>query len=120
MFIIYINDIVKENQSLIRLFADDTTLYVIVDRPDLAAYTLNIDLQRIYVWSESWLVNFNPKKTVTKLCTRKRNRVIHQSLSFSGEIIKEFTSHKHLGFNLTNSCDWLMHIDYIKENLLTA
>ena len=34
LFIIYINDIVKENQSLIRLFADDTSLYIIVDRPD--------------------------------------------------------------------------------------
>ena len=118
LFIIYINDIVKENQSLIRLFADDTTLYIIVDRPDLAAQTLNIDLQRISVWSEIWLVNFNPKKTETMLCTCKRNRVIHQSLSFSGEIIKEVTSHKHLGLNLTCSCDWLPHIDYIKEKSL--
>ena len=31
LFIIYINDIVKENQSLILLFADDTTLYIIVE-----------------------------------------------------------------------------------------
>ena len=52
------------------------------------------------------------------LCTRKRNRVNHQSLSFSGEIVKEVTSHKHLGLNLTSSCDWLMHIDYIKEKSL--
>ena len=52
------------------------------------------------------------------LCTCKRNRVIHQSLSFSGEIIKEVTSHKHLVLNLTSSCDWLIHIDYIKEKSL--
>ena len=95
LFIIYINDIVKENQSLIRLFADDTTLYIIVDRPDLAAQALNNDLQRISVRSELWLVNFNPKKTETMLCTCKRNREIHQSLSFSVKIIKELTSHKH-------------------------
>ena len=99
LFIIYINDIVKENQSLIRIFADDTTLYMIVDRPDLAAQTLNNDLQRISVWSELWLVNFNPKKTETMLCTRKRNRVIHQSLPFSDTLQKEVTSHKHLGLN---------------------
>ena len=47
-------------------------------------------------------------------CTRKRNRVIHQSLSFSGEIIKDVTSHKYLGLNLTSSCDWLMHIDFFE------
>ena len=118
LFIIYINDIVTENQSLIRLFADDTTLYIIVDQPDLAAQTLNNDLQRISVRSELWLDNFNPKKTETMLCTCKRNREIHQSLSFSGKIIKELTSHKHLGLNLTSSCDWLIHIDYIKEKSL--
>ena len=118
LFIIYINDIVKENQSSIRLLADDTTLHIIVYQPDLAAQILNNDLQRIFVWSELWLVNFNPKKTETMLCTCKRNRVIHHSLSFSGEIIKEVTSHKHLGLNLSSSCDWLMHIDYIKEKSL--
>ena len=108
----------KENQSLIRLFADDTTLYIIVDRPYLVAQILNNDVQRISVWSELWLVKFNPKKTETMLCTCKRNRVIHQSLSFYGEIIKEVTSHKHLGLNLTNSCDWPMHINYIEEKSL--
>ena len=52
------------------------------------------------------------------LCTRKRNRVIHQSFSFSCEIIKKVTSYKHLGLNLTSSCDWLIYIDYIKEKSL--
>ena len=45
--------------------SNDTTLYIIVDRPDLAAQTLNIDLQRISVWSELWLVYFNPNALYT-------------------------------------------------------
>ncbi|MCG7881047.1 MAG: hypothetical protein JAY96_05605 [Candidatus Thiodiazotropha endolucinida] len=115
LFIVYINDIVNEIQSNIRLFADDTTLYIIVDLPDSAAQILNDDLERISLWSELWLVNFNPNKTDSLLCTRKRNRVNHPTLYLSGVAIKEVTTHKHLGLNLSNSCDWLAHVEYIKE-----
>ena len=40
LFLIYIHDIVSEIQSNIRLFADDTSLYVIVQNPDSAALCL--------------------------------------------------------------------------------
>jgi hypothetical protein len=39
-FLIYINDIVNEINSKIRLFADDTSLYVVVDNPLTASKTL--------------------------------------------------------------------------------
>ena len=47
LFLLYINDIVNEINSNIRLFADNTSLYLIVDFPDSAAQILNIDLKRI-------------------------------------------------------------------------
>ena len=37
LFLIYINDIVNEIHSNIRLFADDTSLYIIVENPQIAA-----------------------------------------------------------------------------------
>ena len=43
-FLIYINDIVVDIHSSIRLFADDTSLYIIVDNPQQAANLLNADL----------------------------------------------------------------------------
>ena len=33
LFLMYINDIVEDIKSTVRLFADDTSLYVIVDDP---------------------------------------------------------------------------------------
>ena len=63
LLIVFINDIVKEVQSNIRLFADDTSLYIIVDLPDSAAQILNLDLERLYEWAVQWLVRFNPNKT---------------------------------------------------------
>ena len=41
LFLIYINDIVKDINSIIRLFADDTSLYIIVDSPEEASQTIN-------------------------------------------------------------------------------
>ena len=62
LFLIYINDIVIDINSYIRLFADDTTLYIIVDTPAQAAFTLKQDLVKISSWADKWLVSFNPKK----------------------------------------------------------
>ena len=59
LFLIYINDIVKRIGGSIRLFADDTSLYIIVDLPERAAMVLNADLQTISHWANDWLVLFN-------------------------------------------------------------
>ena len=63
LFLLYINDIVENINSSIRLFADDTTLYIIVDNPGQAAYQLNSDLDKIHQWAKQWLVTFNPSKS---------------------------------------------------------
>ena len=96
LFILYINDIVHEIHSNIRLFADDTSLYIIVDFPDSAAQILNLDLDRISKWAKDWLVSYNPEKTESLLFTRKINRVIHPTLYLSDVPIKEVSAHKHL------------------------
>ena len=80
LFIMFINDIVKEIHSNIRLFADDTSLYIIVDFPDSAAQILNVDLERIYKWAVQWLVRFNPNKTESFLFSRKLNIQHHPTL----------------------------------------
>ena len=45
LFLILINDIVKCIGASIRLFADDTSLYIIVDLPDQAAIIFNSDVK---------------------------------------------------------------------------
>ena len=44
LFLIYINDIVENIHSSIRLFADDTSLYIVVEDPVDADNQLNEDL----------------------------------------------------------------------------
>ena len=47
LFLIYINDIVHDIEYNIRLFADDTSLFIIIDNPLTAARNLNTDLEKI-------------------------------------------------------------------------
>ena len=53
LFLIYINDIVKILGCSIRLFANDTSLYIIVDSPDGADFHLNVDLNSISTWANA-------------------------------------------------------------------
>ena len=62
LFLSYINGIVNNIRSSIRLFADDTTIYIIINNPQTAAFILNTDLQTINEWPHDWFVDFNPKK----------------------------------------------------------
>ena len=48
---VYINDIVFDICSNIRLFADDTSAYIVVDDSVTAAACINADLGRITQWA---------------------------------------------------------------------
>ena len=97
LFLIYINDIVAEIGSNIRLFADDTSLYIIVENPITSAVCLNSDLSKISIWANNWLVDFNPIKTESMLISRKLNKPVHPPLFMQEVQIAEVSSHKHLG-----------------------
>ena len=60
-----------------RIFANDTSLYLIVEHPEITAQLLNIDLETVDKWSKLWLVTFNPTKSVSLLTSRKVNTPIH-------------------------------------------
>lgn len=115
LFLLYINDIVKEIGSNIRLFADDTSLSIVVENPVAAAEILNSDLAKIVNWAKDWLVTFNPVKTETLLISRKRLQPAHPPLFMLNQQITEVNCHKHLGLYFSNDGSWHKHIDYIKE-----
>ena len=109
-FFIFINDIVENINSSIRLFADDTSLYIIVENPQTAAITMNLDLGTISQWALDWLVDFNARKTLSLLISLKQNPVLHPQLLMNDTVISESTSHKHLGVTFSNTCSWTEHI----------
>lgn len=115
LFLLYINDIVTDIGSNIRLFADDTSIYIIVDNPNTAAEILNTDLEKISQWAKTWLVNFNATKTEALLISRKTNKPVHPKIFMLGQEINEVQFHKHLGVYFSYDCSWHKQIEYIKE-----
>ena len=55
IFFLYINDIVDDIGSNIRLFANKTSLVLVVENPDTAVKTLNSDIRKITQWANTWL-----------------------------------------------------------------
>ena len=64
-------------RSNIRLFADDTSLYTVVDTPNNSAKTMNTGVHPVHRWSEEWLVDFNASKTFPMTVPRKLNPPLH-------------------------------------------
>ena len=110
LFLVYINDIVSDINSPIRLFADDTTLYIVVDDPQRAADALNSDLDQIQSWANKWLVTFNPMKTESLLFSRKTTQPTHPNIYMNNVQINEVSTHKHLGVVFSKNCSWHEHI----------
>ena len=88
LFLIFINDIVDEVNCNIKLFADDTSVYAIVDSPLLASIYLNSDMQIIHRWAERWMVTLYPKKTESMIVSRKLDPDHHPRLHMAGNVIK--------------------------------
>ena len=114
LFIVFIDDMLTYINSTIKLFADDSSLYLIVDDPQETAQPLNDDLVKVNAWSTKWLVNFNPQKTETMTISRKLNKPYQSNLIMNNTIISTVTEHKQLGLQLSDDGNWNKHIDMIR------
>ena len=103
----------------IRLFADDTSLFIIVENPNQAAEILNSDLLKISRWANLWLVKFNPNKNEVMLISCKTNTLAHPPIIMMNQQIQDVQFHKHLGVYFSSDCSWHRHIDYIKQKAWT-
>ncbi|XP_053380636.1 uncharacterized protein LOC128548935 [Mercenaria mercenaria] len=115
LFLVYINDIVEDIGARINMFADDTSLHIVVDHPVLSAQVLQTDINKISTWADTWLVKFNPSKSETMLISRKANKPLHPPLLMNNQQISTVTSHKHLGVYLSEDGSWHNHITHITE-----
>ena len=115
LFIVYVNDIADNIDCGLKLFADDTTLYITVDN-DLESRTreINRNLEQLSNWSSDWLIKFNPTKTKLMNISNKRNRNFDKHPVKLNQIdLSEVQTHKHLGILLSNDLKWNNHIDMI-------
>ena len=103
----YINDLPDEVRSQVRLFADDTALYLTMESENESS-TLRNDLG--VVWETRWDMEFNPSKcqAVHVSCPKrpvKRDYVLH------GQVLESASCAKYFGVNISGSLTWNSHFD---------
>ena len=77
LFLLHINDLPENIQSQVRLFADDTAVYLIVDDQNDSVILQN-DLDTFQKWELTWDVKFNPSKCQVLHISRARQPILSQ------------------------------------------
>ena len=118
LFLIYINDLSDGLSTTANLFADDRSLFSIVQNANTSASHLNNDLSKISNWAFQWKMIFNPdpsKRAQEVIFSRKIQKTCHPSIYFNNKSVKQVPSQKHLGLILDNKLIFQEHL----QNILT-
>ena len=102
-FLVHINDLTENLKCNIKLFADDTLLFTVVENSNAAANDMNHDLELIMQWAHDWRMSFNPnpqKQAVKLIFSTKKTEVVHPVICFNNVPVKIVNEHKHLGIVL--------------------
>ena len=109
LFLIYINDLPEEVNTTVRLFADDTIMYMAMSGPGDST-SLQQDLDRLAAWEEKWKMEFHPQKCSVLPITRSLSPQVNK-YQLHGHTLKTETDSKYLGITINNKLSWNNHID---------
>ena len=111
LFLIYINDIVTNIHSQLRLFADDCLVYRPIYSPE-DHKILQSDLDTLSTWADIWQMEFNVSK-----CCIMQIFTLHSASEFSYTMYKipleVVERHHYLGVLLDNKLSWTPHINSV-------
>ena len=89
------NDLTEGLSTNAKLFADNTSLFSVINDIQTSA---NKDLERIS-WTTQWKMNFNPdttKQAKEVIFSRKMKKTVHPPLLFNNASFTRTSSQKHL------------------------
>ena len=112
LFLVYINDLFDVVTSDIRIFADDTFIFRVVD-PN-STEDLNNDLKNITEWAYQWKMLFNPdmtKQAVEVVFSKKVLATQFEQLDFNGIPSKQQDETLHLGLMMDRKLNFESHIE---------
>ena len=100
LFLLYINDLPENVQSQVRLFADDTAVYLTVQDPN-DSKRLQSDLNVLQEWEKKWDMEFNPSKCQVLHITRSRNPIRYK-YTMHRQILESVENARYLGVDISS------------------
>ena len=114
LFLVYINDLPDGLKSNAKLFADDTSIFSVVNDANVSYNQLNSDLLQINSWAFQWKMLFNPdpnKSATEVIFSHRREQYPHLSVKFNNSLVVSQASTKHLGMILDSKLDFNFHLN---------
>ena len=105
LVLVYINDMPEGINLVVRLFADDSLVYRIIDQT-----ILQEELHKLEQWEDKWQMQFNADKCEVIRITNKRNHIT-DNYSIHGKQLKIVKQAKYLGTTISSHLSWNQHID---------
>ena len=114
LYLLYINDLPDYIQSNIRLFADDTAVYLTVQGQE-DADILQDDLDVLQEWEKAWDMEFNPSKCQVLHISRSR-RPIEHSYTMHRQVLDSIDHARYLGVDISSDLNFNHHIICVTAN----
>ena len=113
LFFIYINDLSDDLSTTAKLFADDVSIFSMVQNVNISANNLNSVLRKISNWAFQWKISFNhdPSKQAQEVIfSRQIQKTCHSSIYFNNNSVKQIPSQKHLRAILDTKVKFQEHL----------
>ena len=114
VFLIYINDLPVGLTTNVKPFAEDTSLFSVVNNASISASRLNNNLVKIRDWAFNWKMSFHPdptKQAKEVIFSKKKILGTHPSLFFNNSLIEQDTTQKHRGLTLDHKVTFQYHVN---------
>ena len=111
LFLLYINDLPENIRSQVRLFADDTAVYVTVTNMQ-DSEVLQSDLESLQHLKRTCGIEFNPGKCQVIHITRSKSPVKCRYFMHNLEL-ESVDAAKYLGVTISKDLSWITHINNI-------
>ena len=114
LFLLYINDIYNSVPGeKIKLFADDTNLFIAAKSASELELKANLLLSNINKWLDANRLHLNIDKTCYSLFSPTKSNVPRVSIKISNNEIKCVDNCQYLGVTIDNKLKWTAHIDKV-------
>ena len=109
LFLAYINDLPEQVKSRVRLFADDTALYIAISSTT-ESEVLQTDLASLELSENMWDMQFNPSKCQVLQITKKA-KPLNTKYILHNVGLESVPAAMYLGVTIVDDLSWSKHID---------